>query len=202
LLCRGGIRQVLAASSIHAHLAVGYSCMWKNHEVGGHSFEGWMLHGSETHVSWNLQQTADVKFKVSPDVLFCKVGYHDVKVDPTELVSYIEKKKSSKLKLTTVPGAGLFYMPIPGKYTALDKPAKASETSLKHALRHVINLQFTPSGHLGETDTFSSSLEYFRVVSTDYGLATVQKLAAAAREFSLNHTLLPWKAVQIKRKNQ
>ena len=105
-------------------------------EVDGQSFEGGVLSGSEAHAPWNLQQTADVKFKVSSDMQSCKVGYHDVKDDPTKLVSYIDKK-SSKLKLTGVLGAGLFYMPIPSKYTALDNPAKASETSLKHSLRHM-----------------------------------------------------------------
>jgi hypothetical protein len=30
----------------------------------------------------------------SSDVLFCNIGYHDVKNDPTTLVSYIEKFSS------------------------------------------------------------------------------------------------------------
>lgn len=98
--------------------------------------------------------------------LFVKLGYRELAdsegLDQNGLIGYVEKK-SQRLRLTNVRGAGLFVFPAPPGHAAFARPCRAAEASLKTEILHSNLVRVRPSGHLGDVGTFSTSLEYFFV---------------------------------------
>jgi len=134
----------------------------------------------------------------SGQMLFCKVGFHDLRGEKmSSIIGYVEKK-TKKLQLTNVQQAGIFCFPVPNRYACLADPSRAGESSLKHHVRHHEKLLFVPTGDQGETDTFSSSLEYFRAQSNDPLMTTMQVLTQAVRDFTSDATLVPRRAIATK----
>lgn len=131
--------------------------------------------------------------------LFVKLGYRELtdgENDPDALISYVEKK-STKLRLTNVQGAGIFVFKVPKDHEVFHRPCRAAEASLKTVLLHSEDISVTPSGHRGEIGTFSASLEYMLVrnVSKEPGTTTpIAALAKTLRWFSGDPSLSPWSA--------
>lgn len=98
--------------------------------------------------------------------LFVKLGYREIQEDEdgdyAALIGYVEKK-SRRLQLTNVEGAGIFIFSAPESHGVFARPCRAAEASLKTELLHSEEVLVTPSGHLGDVGAFSASLEYLFV---------------------------------------
>lgn len=134
--------------------------------------------------------------------LFVKLGYRELAEDQEDagshdsLVGYIEKK-SDRLRITNVPGAGVFVFRPPPSHCIFARPCRAAEASLKTHLLHSGDVVVTPSGHCGEVGTFSASLEYFFVEpagAAERRVSTLAALAHALRDFTGNQHLMPVRA--------
>jgi len=130
----------------------------------------------------------------SAPLLLVKLGFRSLgELEEDSLIRYVEKK-TRVLRLTNVPGAGLFVLPPPESHRSLEDPARAAEESLKAALLGSPELRAVPSGHRAEVATFSSSLEYLWVAARRPGFAPLQALTGALRDFSGDATLEPRRA--------
>ncbi|CAJ1373590.1 unnamed protein product [Effrenium voratum] len=138
-------------------------------------------------------------FTRKEDALFIKVGYRTLNGKRESIVNYIEKK-TAKLRLTNVSGAGLFIMHLPQNHACFKDPARAAEESLKLAIRSSEQLQASPSGHHGEIGTFSSSLEYY-FVKAQQG-AVLPALTSVLRDFTGDQSLVPLRCVAALRRKR
>lgn len=127
--------------------------------------------------------------------LFVKLGYRELAdgegLDQHALIGYVEKK-SRRLRLTNVRGAGLFVFSAPPGHDVFARPCRAAEASLKTELLHSDLVKVMPSGHLGDLGTFSASLEYFFVEAA--GSHCSDPLAALTqflRDFTNSPGLMP-----------
>lgn len=133
-------------------------------------------------------------FRPAEDALFVKLGYRALGDSKREsIVRYVEKK-TRHLRMTNVPGAGLFLMPLPESHHCFDAPARAAEESLKSAVRSSRHLQVSPSGHNCELVSFSNSLEYYFVKSKGEG-TVLEALAHTLQDFASNSELKPLRSV-------
>jgi len=140
-------------------------------------------------------------FVPQDDLLFIKIGYRALTDKKTEtILAYIEQK-TKRLRITNVPGAGLFLIPLPTSHEDFEDPARAAEESLKSDICGSQLLQACPSSCNMEFTTFSSSLEYFLVkarVGNQSG-STLDALTATLRDFSGDPKLRPFRAVATRR---
>lgn len=134
--------------------------------------------------------------KTGMPALFVKLGYtdHSHSNGSDGLIGYIEKK-SDRLQLTNVRGAGVFVFPAPADHRRFDRPGRAAETSLKTALLNSDALLVTPTGHRAEVAAFSASLEYlFLEAAPGAAAGPLAALTAALRNFSGVENLQPRRA--------
>lgn len=124
--------------------------------------------------------------------LFAKLGFKTFceGTDETEAVITYVETKTSQLRLTNTPGAGIFLFPVPECYRSFSRPGRAAEASLKALLLHNEELQVTPSGHLADTDTFSAALEYFFLEARG-AHGVLDAMTRMLRQFSGDPTLVP-----------
>jgi len=132
--------------------------------------------------------------------LFVKLGYRELAEEENDdqdaLIGYVEKK-TAKLKITNVAGAGIFVFKVPKSHQVFARPCRAAEASLKTELLNSSDVAVTPSGHCGELGAFSASLEYMFVEDAAEGSAGVGPLAALTktlRSFTGDPTLSPYSA--------
>ena len=126
-------------------------------------------------------------FRPLGDALFLKVGYRSLGKNMASIINYLETKTET-LRITNVPGAGVFVMPLPESHRCFPDPARAAEESLKSAVRC---LPVSPTGHKGEFASFSHSMEYYFLKEKN-GL---KLLAEALRGFAQDPLLNPYRAV-------
>lgn len=114
--------------------------------------------------------------------------------DHDSIIGYLEKK-SAKLQLTNVPGAGIFVFDVPRSHQVFARPGRAAEASLKTELIHCNELIVTPTGHNGDIGAFSASLEYFFLEQSGSGHSPLAALTCFLQAFTSNENLLPQRAV-------
>eukprot|EP00438_Fugacium_kawagutii_P007802 Skav236037 [mRNA] locus=scaffold1509:134139:136059:+ [translate_table: standard] len=134
-------------------------------------------------------------FAPAEDALFLKLGYRALGNKRKEAVVQYVEKKTKKLRITNVLGAGLFLMPLPESHTCFDAPEKAAEESLKSAIRTSRHLRANPSGSRGEFVAFSSSLEYYFVKAKPGKGTTLQALTSTLQDFTGDPNLKPFRSV-------
>lgn len=129
--------------------------------------------------------------------LFVKLGYRELSEGEdgghSGIIGYVEKK-SRKLRLTNVPGAGIFIFCAPQSHQVFARPCRAAEASLKTELLHSSEVVVTLSGDRGDVGAFSSSLEYMFVEDScrrGFRVGPLAALTRALRAFTGDATLLP-----------
>jgi len=132
------------------------------------------------------------------NALFVKIGYRELAggevADHNSLIGYLEKK-STRIQLTNIPGAGMFVFDVPDNHKVFDRPGRAAEASLKTEMLHCRELQVTPTGDSGEVGTFSASLEYYFVSTSSPDMGALEALTLLLQQFTGNSRLKPRRAV-------
>jgi len=164
----------------------------------------WATQGAYSPVSEVLYVAFTQEHQSGPvtggPALFVKLGYRELAQENASsasavrsLIGYCEKK-SPKLRLTNVRGAGLFVFSVPQSHNMFARPARAAEASLKTEFLNSSGIVVTPTGHCGEICSFSASLEYFFLEEAPGQCQSCGPLAAlkhTLRNFSGNPQLEP-----------
>ena len=134
-------------------------------------------------------------FTPADDALFIKVGYRALGESKREtIIAYVEKK-TERLRITNVPGAGIFVMPLPQTHKCFADPAKAAEESLKSAIRASPWIIASPSSYNGELISFSQSMEYYFIKAQAGEGSSLQALVNTLKDFTGDPNLQPLRSL-------
>jgi hypothetical protein len=184
-----------------AHLLVSSGSHWFNFLI-----QKWQKLACVSKYAGRRRQILYAAFVPQDDaLLFLKFGFYTLKREGAtgttsdELISYLEKK-TKKLSLTNVSGAGVFVMTLPTNHKTADfsDVAKAAEESLKSILCDASELRVEPTGCQGD-DLCLASSEYLWVRSSASNLTPLQSLTQVLRGFSGDPMLEPQCAIAQRR---